>query len=65
VVLTDGRANVALTPTGDPRADAVQAARLLAARCNAVTVEHTAPRFRAGDTDWLAAALEQHPPTPE
>ena len=53
LILTDGRANVALTPGGDPHADAARAMAELGRRCRSVVVENLAPRHRATDAAWL------------
>ncbi|WP_448851501.1 VWA domain-containing protein [Corynebacterium sp. 335C] len=56
LLLTDGRANVALSDGGDPRADAVRALGVLRGRCGDVAVIPLASRSRRrrGDpTAWL------------
>lgn len=59
LLLTDGRANVALSPGGDPRADAVRALGVLRGRCGDVAVlplVSRARRRRGDPTAWLTGA---------
>lgn len=59
LVLTDGRANVGVA--GDPREDALRAMRELRGRSARIEVVDLAPRWSAGDAQWLADACFPKP----